>query len=1209
MINYNAELRGAARSLIGILCLLFINSTPVFCQFLELEDCVIEKQYECDENVSFTAFQNPDGSVTLSAVDQTTQNPYWEIYEPAGGVQNYTGYTITIFPSIAGTYSVVYSIEINQSLKHCCKAFRVETPNCFTAVARVECGQLRIDVHAIDGITKNIHDWKISFTDVCNQPFDDFAPQTGVDYSFNVWNINTYLTASVNIELIVDGISCSRIVPIVDASGQLIEGVFIGKPCENTLLSDLVSCTALPPSQLFFPASPFQNLYLSGHFIVNTDYKFDNVNLWMAQVSTMDIVSPNYNPGHNQSPTTTTLTLENNTIVASPDNCDCSWRGINVATYGRLITNPGASFNDQASQRVMIRDAIYAVQPVEGAMTVATAQYEPRISLNNTLFTRNFIGLFANNRSYRLLRFDRNIFEGGKNLKTVCSFGGLCSIPTTLQGAAFPFKQWTYAGVLQINTNFTVPNSHGNERNEFRSLPMGIAIRSANATIRRCFFHDIDWTGSSGDYTINTGYGINFIDDGVAHHKLTVRGGGLTINPPAFNNVNQAIYAGSHGEGTEVDVSFCKMNQVRTGITVSSPDATLPGTLGNISDVVLNNNDITLSLPTIVSDVVLQTTWQCPPIQPTPCGSYGIGLYDLNFHATHFNVASNTIKMNDPTFNQDEFGIYFVNSDHASSNPIVTGTISDNTITLKNGFSGIELTHARNLTVERNTILLDDQVAGSYSTFAIHTEGGENPLIRCNRIRNEPTAASLNEFVGIYVGKTIDGVYQFNFIGDRDGDGNAGFNDKDLLMQFSDMTSTQIEIGCNRYYGGFSKALNYNNVTFNDQINRRNRFFEDFVITAADRNVSAGGYRNVNFGQMWPPSFSPNFWLPLQIGDPVDGDTTCTCSTTPINPHLYTGDDERIAKGQLLTSSAARNYDQNRYLYRKLMLNPGFVSGSTFANSFKNNKNSQPVGQLATTELNLEQAFDFPSAGQNLLSQNTASIATKRANLEVIDSLRLLNPDDPTIWTLEQTEQTDLNNLIGSNDAVYQQNLTSRIANANTLIAQNTATNPVDLWELNAQTVLDIHLNTLSKGNTNLTSAQMNSIAQIAAQCPENGGDAVIWARAIYAGLTNHFIHGSGCVSGRSADLTASNSDEKVLLFPNPTNGQFTVVFGTEKTTDIPLEYHLEAFTTTGIKLLNEFTTSNSLDLNLSNTSSGLIFLKIWKNNTLLEVKRLTIIH
>jgi hypothetical protein len=201
------------------------------------------------------------------------------------------------------------------------------------------------------------------------------------------------------------------------------------------------------------------------------------------------------------------------------------------------------------------------------------------------------------------------------------------------------------------------------------------------------------------------------------------------------------------------------------------------------------------------------------------------------------------------------------------------------------------------------------------------------------------------------------------------------------------------------------------------------------------------------------------------------------------------------------------------------------------------------------------------------------------------------------------------NRVLGLTDANNGQNLNSRISNANTLIAQNAATNPVDLWELNAQTVLDIHLKTLSKGNTNLSSAQMNSIAQIAAQCPENGGDAVIWARAIYVGLTNHFIHGSGCVSGRSADLTASNSDEKVLLFPNPTNGQFTVVFGDEKTADVPLEYHVEAFTTTGIKLLDELTTSNSLDLNLSNTSSGLVFLKIWKNNTLLEVKRLTIIH
>ena len=1178
----------------------------------------------CSEGASFNINLNTN-TMTASIPNLPSYN--WTVTDAFGTITPLTGQTVPFtFLAANAPYTVVLTVPNPSDPQHpftCCKQVVAQEPCTFTATAFVECSQLRIRVHANDGSAVNNHNWTIAYTKLCGQAFSDLqAPNTPADWTLVVWDYNSYTHPSITITLTVNGVSCTQTVLVN------IPGVFIGEPCQTRTLGDLVNCAELPASQLVFPSGSFafENLYIVGNFVVNQNYTFSNINLWMGQNSSIDVVSSDYTGGHSGGiPPTTTLTFQNGTIAAthgviSPAHidCICAWRGIDVFNYGRFTTNPGNLYN-QASNPVTIRDAIYAVHPAIGPLTIASANLNPIIRLNNTFFTKNFIGLFAIDRPYNLSRFDRNIFEGGV-LKTNCDFGGLCPLVTNLQGNnEFPYKQWGYAGILQIRTDLNI-QANGNQSsttNHFRHLPMGIIMRGANATIRRSDFEDIDWTQTSGDYTINTGYGINFIDELPGNHTLRVIGlpkDPLTNNwPNTFSNVNQAIYAGSHWKNTVANITGCKMDQVRTGITVSSPDGLFPGTAGNVSSVIATGNNIRLAPPTI-DQAVTQPQWLCPPnppVLPANCGAYGIGLFDLEPTFSNFDIQINEIAMQDPNFDKTEWGIFFTNMTTTNiGTPVTAGRISNNIINLDNGFSGIEYDFGQGLVIDRNLIRLNDQVAGDFSTFGIHTNHGQAATISCNRIRNMETANAGNHFVGIFNGFTTNGVVSHNNIGDRDGDGTVGNGDPDVLMQFSNTVSASQEIGCNRFWGELSRALVYDNSNIQDQLNRRNRFLDTYVNPAALQiGTSAGKFQNSSAFQMLPPTWSPISFFKDNAGP---SDTLCTCPTfffqSPDDPSAF---DKTIANGSVSNPDAFGQYLLDDYLYDKLLLNPSFVQPDPDFSVFKSQKQSQPLGQLQQAQFDIRQSFTLSNADQATVSQNEGTIANLALALGLLDSIAAENAGLTTNeWADFDSKKAQLDGLAQQNVAIYSQNLQARQAGVNALKGQVSAINATQVWETNQKSVLSVWLETMQVGQNSLTNTQLSTLTGIAAQCPEIGGKPVFWARAILASLKQDFVSGSNCATERSAAAPGEHSRiaSEASVFPNPNDGNFQIKLD-DNDPNTASEYQVIIFNSIGQKVKEYSLEEGVHPVTVTNHEGGFAFISIWKDNKLISSEKILIFH
>ncbi|MCC6725081.1 MAG: T9SS type A sorting domain-containing protein [Saprospiraceae bacterium] len=136
--------------------------------------------------------------------------------------------------------------------------------------------------------------------------------------------------------------------------------------------------------------------------------------------------------------------------------------------------------------------------------------------------------------------------------------------------------------------------------------------------------------------------------------------------------------------------------------------------------------------------------------------------------------------------------------------------------------------------------------------------------------------------------------------------------------------------------------------------------------------------------------------------------------------------------------------------------------------------------------------------------------------------------------------------LYDANASIEASILTDRIATANNLLSLNAAVNAVAIYEQNEKQVNDIFLNTLGKGNLDATPAQLASLEAIAAQCPAEGGLAVLTAISLYGALTNSNLPIEECTTGMGGgqiNLLQRPEMGQLGLYPNPTDGICTASY------------------------------------------------------------------
>ena len=181
-----------------------------------------------------------------------------------------------------------------------------------------------------------------------------------------------------------------------------------------------------------------------------------------------------------------------------------------------------------------------------------------------------------------------------------------------------------------------------------------------------------------------------------------------------------------------------------------------------------------------------------------------------------------------------------------------------------------------------------------------------------------------------------------------------------------------------------------------------------------------------------------------------------------------------------------------------------------------------------------------------------AAIAANLSSMDSLESLMATNP--PTAQYSIYQQEYDL--LVAANDqlgneiaVIYGDMLTDRATQADSLILVNNAINATAVPDLNEKQVLDVLLNTIGKSIPTPTSTQLATLGNIAGQCPQDGGKAVLTAILLHGHLTGSNLQFQSCSSssGGGSPLSYEQPATGFNVYPNPSNGEVNITYQLEK--------------------------------------------------------------
>jgi hypothetical protein len=180
--------------------------------------------------------------------------------------------------------------------------------------------------------------------------------------------------------------------------------------------------------------------------------------------------------------------------------------------------------------------------------------------------------------------------------------------------------------------------------------------------------------------------------------------------------------------------------------------------------------------------------------------------------------------------------------------------------------------------------------------------------------------------------------------------------------------------------------------------------------------------------------------------------------------------------------------------------------------------------------------------------------------------------------------------------------------------AANATIQPLAQWEKNEQIVNDIYLNTYAVNKTTLTTAQAQTIANVAFQCYLEGGTAVLRARTLFQGWRDYAFStydfcGKPAVASSpeviNGKVVQNHTTNEISIYPNPAQSELNVV--------IPQLLQNESATitiisVTGKFLLDKRTLNINNTLDISHLANGLYICNIIKDKAIIASQKLIII-
>jgi len=268
--------------------------------------------------------------------------------------------------------------------------------------------------------------------------------------------------------------------------------------------------------------------------------------------------------------------------------------------------------------------------------------------------------------------------------------------------------------------------------------------------------------------------------------------------------------------------------------------------------------------------------------------------------------------------------------------------------------------------------------------------------------------------------------------------------------------------------------------------------------------------------------------------------------------HFTAHQDIKVAKGEA-AGAGALLWMAEKQLYRKLRLHPELLAEAEELEDFKNARAGTGLGLLDAVEEKTRQMTNPGAALSATLLDREEEVYTYLALLQKMESEYLSAPDYENLDELIDYKLS--NSTLGDSlmDLILQSRATISAYRAPLLtqaITQNTGVSGTDAWISNEKAVNDIYLQTIAQGLP-IGTTQLATLASIAAQCPEMGGDGVFKARSLYTGTDwTAFYEADNACGGnnlqeeseeRAAEYILANVPELLDISPNPTKEAFNV--------------------------------------------------------------------
>lgn len=329
----------------------------------------------------------------------------------------------------------------------------------------------------------------------------------------------------------------------------------------------------------------------------------------------------------------------------------------------------------------------------------------------------------------------------------------------------------------------------------------------------------------------------------------------------------------------------------------------------------------------------------------------------------------------------------------------------------------------------------------------------------------------------------------------------------------------------------------------------------------------------------------------------------------------YTDHDYWVAADTMIYSEygEGRKFISQQMLYDKILRDSCFEVVPTEIETFYLNNQNSIIGKLSDIDEQIKGLFPS-SENLGLLESLNNNISENLVELFLADSIIVDgNPIDSANAIFKKDSLlTILDSLFVSRDSLNDVYYSLDTSIINNIISTNNNINTESSYPgTNQKVVNNILLNALKNDTIYLDSVELVILDQIAKECPEMGGLSVFQARNLISLFKGDVYEEYTCDNPGYERKFFKNSEEEInidfSLFPNPTDGEITVLFKDSDIENRKVEFELFNIVGDRINFNLKYTQPNQINISLDSNPKGLYILVVKVNGEKAGVRKVVL--